>query len=207
VIVTATDSLGAERKITHTLLPAVVDVTFDTIPDGRKINVNGEVFRGERDIPSWAGYALNVEAPNQLFRDLEWRWERWTDGAPKNRLIFTPAVPSSYGLVFRPVAAGGSEGCFGLPPTITGTDGPDRLNGTSGRDVINGFDGADVIRGLEGFDVVCGGPGRDVLRAGANMDALDGGPGNDLLVGGGGFDYVYGKDGRDQCSGQFIKRC
>jgi glucose/arabinose dehydrogenase len=207
VIVTATDSLGAERRITHTLLPAMVDVTFDTIPDGRRINVNGEVFRGERPIDSWADYAFNVGAPKQLFRDLEWRWDRWTDGAPRNRVIFTPEVASSYGLVFRPVEATGSEGCFGLPPTITGTDGPDRLNGTSGRDVIDGLEGADVIRGFQGFDVVCGGPGRDELRAGASMDALDGGRGDDLLVGGSGFDYVYGKDGRDECAGQFLKRC
>lgn len=101
-------------------------------------------------------------------------------------------------------------GCRGLPATITGTSGNDRLTGTGGDDVIAGLGGNDAIKGAGGNDVVCGGSGRDSLSAGAGDDYADGGSGDDnlrgdvgddTLIGGAGADSVIGEAGNDTLSG------
>lgn len=74
--------------------------------------------------------------------------------------------------------------CAGLPTTIRGTKGKDRIRGTRKRDVIAAGAGNDVVTGLGGDDVICGGNGNDTLSGGAGDDALYGGPGKDRLRGG-----------------------
>jgi Ca2+-binding RTX toxin-like protein len=68
--------------------------------------------------------------------------------------------------------------CAGRAPTISGTQGRDRLTGTAGSDVIVGWGGNDDIRGAAGDDVICGGAGNDTLRGGAGNDTLDGADGS-----------------------------
>jgi predicted extracellular nuclease len=91
------------------------------------------------------------------------------------------------------------ERCWGLTPTITGTEGDDVLRGTNGRDVVMGLGGDDVLNGDNADDVLCGGAGEDtvagdngadVLLGGLGVDALDGGAGDDTLVGGPGEDTL-----------------
>src|SRR3954454_5882595 len=119
-------------------------------------------------------------------------------------------------------AAGAVETCFGLAPTIVGTDGDDTIVGTDGGDVIVGLGGADTISGSDGDDTICAGPGIDLVYGEAHFiadlpgkDLLDGGPDNDSLygdigVGTGGAgspepgddDIIYGRDGDDRVFGE-----
>jgi Ca2+-binding RTX toxin-like protein len=84
--------------------------------------------------------------------------------------------------------------CHGVPATIVGTDGRDRIVGTRRADVIVGLGGRDTILGGGGDDLICGGgdedilfggPGADRVYAGLDphgpQDQLVGGPGADLL--------------------------
>ncbi|MEM9564058.1 MAG: ExeM/NucH family extracellular endonuclease [Actinomycetota bacterium] len=100
--------------------------------------------------------------------------------------------------------------CNGLPATIVGTDGNDRLVGTSGDDVIVGLGGNDTLIGLAGNDVLCGGDGNDLLYGGGGDDEMFGegdndraqaGSGNDTFDGGDGNDYANGADGVDTLLG------
>lgn len=109
--------------------------------------------------------------------------------------------------------------CRGVPATITGTAGNDRLVGTPGRDVIVAFQGNDTIASLGGRDLICagagadrvnagkaadhvfGGAGRDRLLGRGGPDVLRGGPGRDVLKGGRGADRLRGGSGRDRCRG------
>ncbi len=59
----------------------------------------------------------------------------------------------------------GSGGSNDLPPTVSGTPGPDLLFGT---------DGADVIAGFAGNDTIVPGPGLDVIQTGDGADAIFG---------------------------------
>ncbi len=95
--------------------------------------------------------------------------------------------------------------CAGLPATIVGTQGNDKILGTPRRDVIAALSGWDTVRGRAGDDVICGSDGADTLvgdrgddrlyggrgavvddRSGPHLrnDDLRGGPGNDRMVGG-----------------------
>ena len=88
--------------------------------------------------------------------------------------------------------------CKGLPATIVGTSGDDRIIGTPRQDVIVALEGRDVIFGREGNDIICGGPGADSIKGGAGKDQLEGGGGNDRLVGGIGKDTIFGGPGKDR---------
>lgn len=92
--------------------------------------------------------------------------------------------------------------CDGLPVTIVGTPGNDRLTGTSGRDVIHGLGGDDVINGLTGDDVICGGYGDDSINGLGGADRVFGGPGADFILGGYGPDMLSGGRGHDRMNGQ-----
>ncbi len=99
-----------------------------------------------------------------------------------------------------PVGAQG-ETCNGLPATIVGTSGDDRLVGTPQRDVIVGLEGRDIIFGREGNGVICAGPGNDVVKGGAGKDYIEGNQGNDRLVGGIGADTLSGGSAKDRLFG------
>lgn len=89
-------------------------------------------------------------------------------------------------LSILPIAvARGAAGatCNGLPATIVGTDGDDRITGTTGDDVIVGLAGRDVISGADGDDVICGGLGDDRLLGASGRDVLRGQAGADSLFG------------------------
>lgn len=109
--------------------------------------------------------------------------------------------------------------CEGLPATIVGTEGNDRLFGTPGNDVIVALGGNDRVQGGGGDDTIClgegrdtanggdgadrilGGPGRDAISGGRGDDDLDGGAENDRIFGQDGIDVVSGGDGNDTING------
>ena len=91
--------------------------------------------------------------------------------------------------------------CFGLAPTIVGTNGADVLVGTSSADVIVGLGGDDEIVGRGGGDFICGNAGDDDLFGEGGSDRLHGGSDDDVLVGGGTADWLYGGSGNDSLFG------
>jgi Ca2+-binding RTX toxin-like protein len=140
---------------------------------------------------------------------------RALDRAETARVIIT-AIPVDPG-TFTPKATSGSTAtsvvshtaetpvtvtgealrCFGVIPTIFGTEGPDEIDGTPEDDVIVGLGGNDAISGGGGNDKICGGDGDDQLEGGSGSDMLDGGKGNDVVSGGAGADVVKGGPGKD----------
>jgi uncharacterized repeat protein (TIGR01451 family) len=91
--------------------------------------------------------------------------------------------------------------CRGLPATITGTPGADRLVGTGGPDVIAGLGGGDRVIGMAGRDLICSGGGNDRVTGGSAADRVFGGLGADRLLGRGGPDLLAGNPGRDVLKG------
>ena len=91
--------------------------------------------------------------------------------------------------------------CRGVPATIVGTPGPDRLLGTGGPDVIAGLGGGDTVLADSGRDLICSGAGNDRVVAGDAGDRIFGGAGADRLLGLGGPDLLAGNPGRDVLKG------
>jgi uncharacterized repeat protein (TIGR01451 family) len=92
--------------------------------------------------------------------------------------------------------------CRGVPATIVGTEGSDRLIGTGNPDVIAGLGGGDTVLGRSGRDLVCSGGGNDRVVAGSAADRVFGGAGADRLLGRGGPDLLAGNPGRDVLRGE-----
>ena len=103
--------------------------------------------------------------------------------------------PIDFGIV--PV----DELCFGLAPTITGTDDADIINGTPGDDIIRAGAGDDLIFGGGGHDVICGEDGRDTIYGGRGRDHIDGGDRRDRIWGEAGADTIMGGLGLDRIVG------
>lgn len=91
--------------------------------------------------------------------------------------------------------------CRGVPATIVGTAGADRLIGSGGADVIAGLGGGDTVLGEAGRDLICSGGGNDRVVGGPAADRVFGGAGADRLLGGGGPDLLAGNPGRDVLKG------
>lgn len=119
--------------------------------------------------------------------------------------LIRQALAGALCLSVVPIAlARGASGvmCHGLPATIVGTEGDDRLTGTASSDVIVGLGGKDEIHGRGGHDRICAGAGGDYENDEGLYD-LDweivfAGPGDDLVAGGSGPDQLYGGAGDDR---------
>ena len=67
----------------------------------------------------------------------------------------------------------------GIPLTLNGEAGDDKLQGGSAADALDGGDGQDAVYGGAGEDTLAGGAGDDTLEGEDGRDRLVGGPGLD----------------------------
>jgi PKD repeat protein len=104
IVLTAADSQGLTEVVTQELRPNLVDITFATVPAGRRLLVNSSTVTGTQALVSWEGYTLNVSAPLQ--KDGAGQWlalASWADGGPvPTRAIVTPATARTYTATFGP---------------------------------------------------------------------------------------------------------
>jgi Ca2+-binding RTX toxin-like protein len=167
ITLSATDSDGNTQTVSQDLKPHAVDLTFQSLPTGARLVVNGAAFTTPLPIVSWEGYKLDVSAPDsQTLSGSTYAFDSWSDGGARPHPIVTSAEPTTYTATY-------------VACTVTGTSGNDVLQGTSGDDVICGLGGNDTLRGLGGNDILKGGDGLDTLLGGTGGDTLDGGGGTD----------------------------
>ena len=122
--------------------------------------------------------------------------------------LFLPVGLAVAGPGKNSTASPASAVCLGVPATVIGTPGDDRLVGTKDTDSIVGLGGNDRIIGGGGRDIICGGPGDDLITTGRGPDKIAGGSGDDKLIARRGPDIVYGQAGDDLLSGgPGIDRC
>jgi hypothetical protein len=104
IVLTATDTKGLTATVTQDLRPNLIDITFATVPAGRRLLVNGDTITATHTLVSWEAYTLNVAAPLQQSGSGEWlALAAWADGGPvPTRAIVTPAAPKTYTATFAP---------------------------------------------------------------------------------------------------------
>jgi hypothetical protein len=156
--------------------------------------------------PDGRTYEIWSNAPLEVGGTVCWHPESKVD----ELLCEAPAIGG-----FEVSAGGGNDiveifATVGIPVTLDGGAGADRLVGGNGIDRLRGGDGSDTLAGHRardhlaggsGSDVLFGAGGNDVLAGEANSDTLHGGTGEDLVVGGGGNDLLYGGHGEDLLAG------
>lgn len=105
ILLTATDSQGASTTVQRNVQPHIVSLTFDTVPSGLAVIVNGSSMTTPRTVASWEGYRLAATAPTQKDATGQaWLFSSWSDGAPATRTIVTPAAATSYAARFAAAA-------------------------------------------------------------------------------------------------------
>lgn len=144
------------------------------------------------------GTHLTVPAGNRAFAAFLGKALRFAaEGRFSNGATFPRA-----GALPPPINPGPTHGsCRGVPATISGTAGPERLVGTKRRDVIVGFGSGDEIFAKGGNDLVCGGAGTDSIYGGPGGDDLLGGVSRDAIIAGSGRDTLRGQKHADYLMG------
>ena len=108
VRLSVTDSSALTTTAVRDLLPRTVDLTFDTIPRGMRVDVAGRTL-GPNDshlVVSWEGATWTISAPAQTGPCGQTAaFLRWSDGGAATHAITTPAVPTSYIASFEVASA------------------------------------------------------------------------------------------------------
>ena len=101
VLLTATDSSGLSATVSRVVQPRRVDLTFDTVPAGLDVVVEGQTFTGPQTVVGWAGWKIEVEAPDQLdLSGVQRNWTSWSDGGAQTHEITVPEAPTTYTATF-----------------------------------------------------------------------------------------------------------
>ena len=124
---------GADTTVSRDLEPRIVNVTFDTQPAGRTIEVFGQPFSAPEVITSWDGWGLGVNAPDQTDASGgPLTFAAWSDGGARGHTITTPAAPATYVATFtQPYARpkGASPLRAAMVVAYDACTSPDRLHG------------------------------------------------------------------------------
>nr|MBA2594660.1 PKD domain-containing protein [Gammaproteobacteria bacterium] len=100
VRLTATDARGLSQTITQELRPWLVRLRFATRPRGFRLRIQGTMLRAPKDIVSWPGYPLHVDAPKQIKNGKARRFLKWSDGRKRRHIIRTPSKRRTYRAFF-----------------------------------------------------------------------------------------------------------
>ncbi len=100
VRLSATDARGLSRTITRELHPRLVRLRFDTRPRGLRLRVQGTMLRAPKNIVSWPGYPIRVDAPKQIRKGKARRFLKWSDGHKRRHIIRTPSKRCTYRAFF-----------------------------------------------------------------------------------------------------------
>ena len=103
IILTATDSNGLSATVRQELRPHVVNTTFQSNPNFLRLQVAGSTVTAPHTLPSWEGWDLLVNAPNQASSTgAPYDFTSWSDGGAASHTITTAASPRGYLASFDP---------------------------------------------------------------------------------------------------------
>ena len=115
IILTATDSNGLSATVRQELRPHVVNTLFQSNPNFLRLQVAGSTITTPYTLPSWEGWVLLVNAPNQgNSTGSPYAFTYWSDGGAATHTITTPGSPTAYLATFEP---GGYARPKGATPT------------------------------------------------------------------------------------------
>lgn len=189
---TVTDSGGLSDTDSVTINPQTAQLILQSAPSGVELAFDQSVGMTPFTETVIVGSHHSVSAPPQTSDTAgSFQFDSWSDeGAMAHNIEVShdTDLTANYRVILPPqvlppqVLGGLTVSCTGMPSTIVGTEGNDRLIGTQGNDVIAGLGGKDKLIGKRGNDRLCGGAGADVLDGGGGNDLCKGGPGADRNV-------------------------
>jgi hypothetical protein len=104
-IVTVTDSTGLKTSASALIYPEKVMLSFDSVPSGLTINVDGIPRTTPFTLDSAVAFNYVVDAPDQLLGLTPYSFTSWSDGGARQHTLVVPTSPQSYVATFTAGAA------------------------------------------------------------------------------------------------------
>jgi PKD repeat protein len=96
ITLTVTDSNGLTATKSVTINPEKVNLTFDTVPSGRMLYLDGIAKTTPFVYDTLIGFNHTIEARNQSSGDTSYTFASWSDGGTQQHSIVVPATAQSY---------------------------------------------------------------------------------------------------------------
>jgi glucose/arabinose dehydrogenase/PKD repeat protein len=97
VLLTATDSNGLSRTVSRAMQPRRVDLTFQSVPSGFDLVVEGQQITAPTTLVGWKDWKIEVGAPDQLDDSgVPYQWTSWSDDGSQTHEVTVPGVPTTY---------------------------------------------------------------------------------------------------------------
>ena len=108
ITLTVKDSTGLTSSKSVTIYPTKVNLSFDTVPSGRTIYLDGIAKVTPFVYDTLVGYTHTVEARNQIAGNTSYTFASWSDGGGQQHSITVPNAPQTYTATFNstPVPTG-----------------------------------------------------------------------------------------------------
>lgn len=111
--VTMVDGFATKSSKTVSIYPKKVELTFDAIPSGLFLEIDGEMHKTPASITAWENHAFSVDAPSQKMENgagelVTYIWDSWSDNEDRTHEYVTPAHRHHRPIVadFRALALG-----------------------------------------------------------------------------------------------------
>ena len=121
LVLTATDSAGAQASTNLQLDPKTVDLTFATTPSGLQLGVGAASVTAPTTRRVIVGSSNSVSAPSpQTVAGVSYAFRSWSDGGGRAHNVIAPASPTTHTATFGPVGCPASPSFDFTMPTPTG---------------------------------------------------------------------------------------
>jgi hypothetical protein len=101
IVLTVTDSTGLTASTSVTIFPDKVNLTYDTVPSGLTVTIDGISGQTPFVINDLKGFQHTIDDPNQSNRGTAYNFASWSDGGAQSHGIVVPMVDQSYIATFN----------------------------------------------------------------------------------------------------------
>lgn len=95
IVLTATDSGGLQHVTSQNFQPRKRDLTLQSSPSGRRVDVNGTILTTPATRTVWAGWQIPITVRDQNAGSNGYRFSSWSDGGARSHAYDTPDANST----------------------------------------------------------------------------------------------------------------
>ncbi|MFM7428349.1 MAG: T9SS type A sorting domain-containing protein [Flammeovirgaceae bacterium] len=115
IILTVKDAEGLEGKDSVDVFPRKSIITFETIPTGLQLTLDGQPFTSPKSVVSVQGILRTIGVVNpQTLNNIQYQFNSWANAGTVEQTFATPAVNTTYVATFSIVL--GTEDLFSSKP-------------------------------------------------------------------------------------------
>lgn len=97
IILTVKDAEGLEGKDSVDVFPRKSTITFETIPTGLQLTLDGQPFTSPKSVVSVQGILRTIGVVNpQTLNNTQYQFDSWVNAGAAEQTIATPAVNTAY---------------------------------------------------------------------------------------------------------------